>query len=346
MTRLRTLSAIVLLGICSGCANVPPKTLGVDRFDYGQELAESWKRQTLINVVRLRYADAPVFMDVTSIISSRSRSGKVSAGGELWENPEPSLIAGFGAEGSWSNTPTVTYQPILGDKFAKSLLRPIPPSSVFQMLEAGWPAQLVLAVTVSSMNGINNSAFAEQPIDPRFAELSEKLARLLSSRLLGIRVVEKEDGDAVVLLFRGDTDEAAKADMRRAGEILNLEAGVTELAVTFGSVQINRKGIAMSTRSMLEIMLVLGNGIDVPESHVMSGRARGVPANIDPLVHINFGDAAPADAYAAVQYRGSWYWIDDTDRKSKAIFSFLMMLFSLAESGQAAGGPVVTVPSR
>jgi hypothetical protein len=37
----------------------------------------------------------------------------------------------LGATGNWSNTPTVTYQPLLGDRFTKSLLQPIPPSSVF-----------------------------------------------------------------------------------------------------------------------------------------------------------------------------------------------------------------------
>jgi hypothetical protein len=63
-------------------------------------------------------------------------------------------------------------------------------------------------------------------------------------------------------------------------------------------------------------------------------------------VRIRFGNAAPEDAYAAVQYRGNWYWIDDRDSQSKSVFTFLMILFSLAETGQATAGPVVTVPSR
>jgi hypothetical protein len=61
---------------------------------------------------------------------------------------------------------------------------------------------------------------------------------------------------------------------------------------------------------------------------------------------IHAGTDAPADAYVAVQYKGYWHWIDDTDIASKRIFTFLMILFSLAETGQTTAAPVVTVPSR
>jgi len=32
-------------------------------------LADSWKEQTLLNIARMRYGDAPSFMDVSSVIS-------------------------------------------------------------------------------------------------------------------------------------------------------------------------------------------------------------------------------------------------------------------------------------
>jgi len=47
-----------------------------------------------------------------------------------------------------------------------------------------------------------------------------------------------------------------------------------------------------------------------------------------------------------VPYLGYWYWIDQADIASKRTFTFLMILFSLAETGQSAAAPVVTVPSR
>lgn len=107
----------------------------------------------------------------------------------------------------------------------------------------------------------------------------------------------------------------------------------------------------MLSRSMMEIMLQLGFGIDLPAAHLNSGSVvpglrRAGDAAGRPLVHIRSGSDEPADACAAVPYKDHWYWIDETDIDSKRIFTFLMILFSLAETGHAAAAPVVTVPSR
>ena len=67
---LRGIAFALILLTMAGCAGVPPGRITTDRMDYGQVIAESWKRQTLLNVVRLRYADAPVFLDVASVINS------------------------------------------------------------------------------------------------------------------------------------------------------------------------------------------------------------------------------------------------------------------------------------
>jgi hypothetical protein len=52
----------------------------------------------------------------------------------------------------------------------------------------------------------------------------------------------------------------------------------------------------------------------------------------------------PANAFAAIKNRSHWYWIDDRDRLSKGYFTFLMILFSLAETGAAPQAPLITVP--
>ncbi|MDP2784451.1 MAG: hypothetical protein Q8O38_07665 [Sulfurimicrobium sp.] len=343
------LGALALLAL-AGCASVSPQRITTDRMDYGQVIADSWKRQTLLNVVRMRYADAPVFLEVSSIINSYSVGGKASALATLPSGTNPDVFS-LGAEGTWSNTPTVTYQPVLGDRFTKSMLQPVPPAAVFQLLQGGWPAEVVLPTVVGSINGLRNDSLGASA-DPGFRQLIEVLSRIQRTGGLGIRIEPRKDSSAVVIALRREGPDAELVENgRRAQELLGLEEGASEFDITYGLLPRNRREVAMLSRSMLEIMLQLGFGIELPSTHVADGRAgagrgKAGEAKTEPLVRIHSGTEAPVDAYAAVPYKGYWYWIDDTDIASKRTFTFLLILFSLAETGQATATPVVTVPSR
>lgn len=349
MKPAKLLGTLAVLAL-SGCVSVPPERITTDRMDYGQVIAESWKRQTLLNVVRLHYADVPVFLDVGSIINSYSFAGKASASAELPSRADPNVF-NLGTERTWSNTPTVTYQPLMGDRFTKSLLQPVPPPSVFQLMQGGWSVDLVLRTVVSSINGLRNNSVGVGA-DPRFNELVDTLSRIQRTGGLGIRVEPRTGGSAVVIVLpRGDANQAQIEDSRRVQQLLGLEGGVGEFEIAYGLLPRSGSEVAMLSRSMLELMLELGFGIEVPEAHVKTGRVipgrrQADSAPYTPLTRIRSGAEAPADAYVAVPYRGHWYWIDDSDVASKSTFTFLLILFSLAETGQSAAAPVVTVPSR
>ena len=75
-------------------------------------------------------------------------------------------------------------------------------------------------------------------------------------------------------------------------------------------------------------------------------RSPGHEKLFPPTLRVRHGDKAPEDAYVAVRYRGRWFWVEDRDHQSKAMFTSVLFLFSLTETGAAQAAPVVTIPAR
>src|SRR3974377_1377681 len=79
-----------LLGV-AGCKHLGPGTILEDRIPYNVAIVESWKEQTLLNIVRLRYADVPEFVDVSSVVGGyeHTRSANAAFSAEIY--PRDSL---------------------------------------------------------------------------------------------------------------------------------------------------------------------------------------------------------------------------------------------------------------
>jgi len=353
---LRRRGAALLLLCLPGCSSIGPATVPRDRVDYIGAVSESWKEQTLLNVVRLRYGDAPTFFDVSSVISSYAFQGQVLAAGGA--GPISSeTFATFGANATYIDKPTISYAPLSGDKFTKSLLRPIPPSAIFQLIQAGYPADAVLMMTARAINGVyNRYSLGGNPrdADPEFYPLLDALRRLQMSESVSLRT-EKEGADDVTTLIisRNELSPEVRRDIEFVVKTLNLKPGKNnELTITFGALPKNNAEIAILSRSMLEILLEVSIGIDVPDQDIALGRTGQPGRRADaenprdrPFVRIHSSAAQPPDAYAAVRYRGEWYWIDDRDYLSKRVFTFLMLFFSLAETGVVPQAPLLTIPA-
>jgi hypothetical protein len=101
-------------------------------------------------------------------------------------------------------------------------------------------------------------------------------------------------------------------------------------------------------------MQTMASHAQVPPEHVTEGRvAPGIDSvSKDPndprLIRIRCDAKKPpaADSFVSVRFRDNWFWIDDRDLKSKRTFAFMMMLFTLADTGEKENLPLVTIPAQ
>ncbi|MGE5303509.1 MAG: hypothetical protein ACM3TN_09295 [Alphaproteobacteria bacterium] len=356
--RWRILSTVILVvAALSGCASIGPGTVTRDRFDYVTAISDSWKAQMLFNIVKLRYGDAPVFLDIASVITQTGVQGTVAVSGSWWQNllqlPFTSSV-GVSAAGTYGEKPTVTYAPLSGEKFARSLMTPIPPAAILSFLQAGYPADVVLRLGVNAVNGIHSRygyGARAREADPEFHVLIEKLRNIQESGQIGLRVIKTGNQTGSVLVFSKKPSAAIEADRDAVRKLLGLDPQAHEFNVVYGSVAANDHEIALLTRSVLEILTDLSSYIDVPAADVEQKRTFPSPAPeivngapVPALIRILSSSQKPDDAFAAVPYGKDWYWIDDKDFASKRLFSFIMFLFTLTDTGDKQGAPIITVP--
>jgi hypothetical protein len=124
---VRVVSVILFLSMTTGCGGIGPTSVNRDRFDYISAISESWKQQMLLNIVKMRYADNPVFLDVGQVISGYELEGTLTAGGGLGNKTAPAALGdflNFGAGGRYLDRPTVTYSPLTGADFIKTMMTP------------------------------------------------------------------------------------------------------------------------------------------------------------------------------------------------------------------------------
>ena len=331
-----------------------------DRIDYMEAIASSNKEQLFSNMLRLRYGDTPTFLNLSQIIAGYTVAREANAA------VLPFAVTGTGGTGAsiggstrFENRPTATYTPLTGDKFFRNLLRPIPPHSVFFVLHAGWPLDTTMTLTIQEMNGISNTVgigLTRRSPEPEFIELIRLLTKLQRARAMEIRTSETGDDESklalrtVLWLEAEDLPQDVREAIAELRALLKLDPDATEFELVYGRVATKPNQIVVMTRSILQILATLGAEIDVPEEHVDSGRtlptiqtSQDTGAN---TLSVKWGSEAPADAFVVTDYKGYRVWIDDTDFRSKRIFTFVSILFALAGRGETTETPVLTIPAR
>ena len=104
----QALQCLAVLAI-AGCASIGPSSITRDRFDYVASISDSWKRQMLQNLLKVRYTDAPVFLDIASVTNAYGFEGGLNVSGQLTNvGGRGDTFGAAGANLGYADHPTIT----------------------------------------------------------------------------------------------------------------------------------------------------------------------------------------------------------------------------------------------
>ena len=308
------LSLVVMVWLL-GCTHMGPTTVARDRFDYNTAISDSWKEQTLLNIVKLRYADMPLFVEVASVVSGYTLEKSVNLSGGISSSSgiQGDTLA-LGTAGKFTDRPTITYAPITGAKFNENFMTPIPPKAILFLLQSGWPADMIFPIVVDSINGFRSRQAAGVNVrvgDPEYYRIVTLLREIQKSGAVSMQIKkETEEKQTTVLFFHRknipDSVAEARAEMK---ELLGVASENEEIEVSYGLLPQGSQEIAMLTRSILQIMVDFATQIDVPFDHISEGFTQpslpppvGEESELKHLIKIHSGADRPANAFTAVRY--------------------------------------------
>ena len=111
-----------------GCFNIGPHAVQHEWLKYNNVISNIEDQQNLLNLVKLRYNDSPKMLAVTNI-NSQLLLGVADDSGMSYSFAEGATSLGnrfnFSLFPKYEDKPTITYQPLQGEKFVKSMLEQI-----------------------------------------------------------------------------------------------------------------------------------------------------------------------------------------------------------------------------
>ena len=359
------LSCLVVLAT-AGCTSLGPAVLRGERIHYNLALQHTTNEQMLLNLVRLKYRDTPIFLEVSGIASQVSLSASAQAGAQL--QADANELFNLGVDLVYSTLPTVTYTPLQGEDFSQRFLSPLSLDRLMLLYRSGWPLRPILRLGVQRLNQVKNAPRAAVPTLRRRVPDYQDFARVVD--LIG--ELERQDALDIVYESPPSDDRPGRLVLRIVAEALELPAvqeltrllrltgGKTRYPIVYAHQAVLQEGaqevdeLRVETRSLLGILFFLAEAIEVPETDTQAGKVAitryetGEPFDwrqvTGDLLRIRAAPARPPGAAMAVRYRGSWFYIDDTDLMSKSIFSLLTQLFALQAGKTERLLPILTLP--
>jgi hypothetical protein len=196
--------------------------------------------------------------------------------------------------------------------------------------------------------GISNSGLL-QPIASKWRGIIDLLMVLGDREAIEVHLERKDNTDQRYLVFAEQVSKDLLPMINETKKLLGLNPGRNIFRITERFTRLQDDEISIQTRSVMAMMGFMSKGIEVPPEHLSEGRVIDYrfPKSTENSIPFTMRSSKerPENPYAAVRYQDYWFYIDNTDIRSKRALMLILLLFSLQASTPAGAAPVLTLPT-
>ncbi len=353
--RLILATLVLMLSVLSGCATVGPMSISMGRSDYNEAINKTEDEQMLLSIVKGRYGETFSLLAVSGVAANvRFRT---NADFDFGFGPERNYVGEltpFSGGLAYEENPTITYAPVQGEQYLRQLMSPIPLDILVLSFRTGTHSARSLTMLANRINDLRNPDFHDSrsaQAGPRFQRFVELVTELRSAGVLEILTDSRKEVPFNILI--SNYAPAYSGKVREYLRLLGLsmprdESEDITLPVYFAVKGKELHGMAISTRSTFDLIQILRAAIEVPPEHVSSGLAINYPARglAGENIHIHASKDKPKRPAVSVRHRGYWFYIDDTDMRTKLFYRMVRSLWSVSITAAAdqRAAPVLTIP--
>ena len=344
------LLAVIALGLC-GCATVGPQSITAGRGVYTEVINKTEDEQILNVLVRQRYDETFGMISVASVTANLQFSARAATNIGIGDSDNYAgnlvpLSAGVGYE----ENPTISYVPLSGEDFTRRMLSPVSTDEWLLLGSGVGQPGHVFSLAVRRVNKLRNPFFSEEPPSPAFARFIELYGRLRLADVLDIVTGPGSKNEPGYFWAIHDYEEAHGDSVRELLDLIGIQVKLDGSPIILplrDAVGSSSSAIHVQTRSAYEVLRALGDGIEIPPSHLQAGIVEPRTSAMR-FITIRSAEKRPENATVRIRFRDWWFYIDATDTQSKRAFMFLQTFIGmrLADPATAHKAPVITIPVK
>ncbi|MBF0525686.1 MAG: hypothetical protein HQK56_11390, partial [Deltaproteobacteria bacterium] len=176
---------VLVLILLSGCS-MGPRVLKGNRAMFNVSIQQSNNEQMMINLLRVRYLEAPLFLRIGAVSAAFNYEAAVGGSMQIPEHTYlPATMANIITPNlalRYNEAPTITYTPLEGEQYTTQVLSEISLDRFALLCRSGWSVGYLMSVVMERIGDLDNFPMRAGQVN-RVAGSNDRFAEL--SRILG-----------------------------------------------------------------------------------------------------------------------------------------------------------------